>query len=187
MFLDTYLKFEMNNSVNASEVNESNNVTVYNFTVLEPYCIGVGVCTSMVALVGIFGNFLAVIVFLTTNLRQLSNTLFLVGISLSDTFYLITHVLFTIVLPYANVDVETENSAGEKFRSYVETVTGSMSLWFILAFSVQRYMSVRFPHKYQQIWFPKRRKQIVVFTVLLNVLLYLFILILPSGNFLYVS
>ena len=171
---------------NTSTIDTLSNLT-YNEKDLEPYCVLKDVLTGCITVVGLCGNAMAIVVFLTSKLRNVSYTLYLIVIGFTDSFYLITHVIFTVILPYSDIDVESQDCFGNKLRSYVETMMGSLSLWLIMEFSIQRFVGIWYPHRYKKLCFPLRRKKIVIATVLLNVTLYIFILFIPNGRLLSVS
>jgi len=115
--------------------------------------------TPVIIAVGIVGNVLSFMVFSTTYLRRMSSSVYLAALALSDTFFLITLFCSWIF----NFDVNVWNRSGWcQFLVYIAYVTSFLSVWYVVAFTAERYLIVCFPLKRQILCRPRRAKIVVV-------------------------
>lgn len=93
---------------------------------------------------GSIGNWLSVIVFFSTKLRKLSSSYYLAALAISDTGFLLAHFmtwLNMIEIHYFNTPIICEVSI------YISNVCSFLSVYFIVAFTVERFIAVRYPLK----------------------------------------
>ena len=96
----------------------------------------------IIVLVGAFGNTLSVVVFLGTHMRHMSLSIYLSALAISDTGY-----LFTVLVTWLDVlDVTIFHTNGMcQLTVYMAYVCSFLSAWFVLSFTVERYIAVYFP------------------------------------------
>lgn len=119
---------------------------------------------------GSIGNWLSVIVFFSTKLRKLSSSYYLAALALSDTGFLLAHFmtwLNMIEIKYFNTPVVCEVSI------YVSSVCSFLSVYFIVAFTVERFIAVRYPLKRPSMCTIKRAKIVLSSLTLLALISYI--------------
>lgn len=109
--------------------------------------------------VGLIGNLLSSIVFLTTHLRMRSSSYYLAALAVADFGFL--SVLLIVHFSFNGV-VEIYNRPGwcQTFV-YVSTVCSTLSVWLIVAFTVERFIAVQYPLQRPHICTVARAKIIV--------------------------
>lgn len=109
--------------------------------------------TPALVLVGSIGNILSVIVFFRTKLRKLSSSYYLAALAISDTCFLC--VTFVSWLNYIDIDIYSRNYYCQ-FFTYVCSLCSFLSVWFVVAFTVERFIAVLYPLKRQTMCTVKR-------------------------------
>lgn len=133
-----------NNSINFSENHDSNN-TILNYA----ESIGdilVFYYTPTIVFVGIIGNILSVLVFFRTKLRKLSSSYYLAALGMSDTCFLV--LSFITWLNFADINLTNHNVACQLYY-YLQGVCSFLSVWYVVAFTVERFIAVLYPLKRQ--------------------------------------
>ncbi|XP_059472848.1 neuromedin-U receptor 1-like isoform X2 [Neocloeon triangulifer] len=98
--------------------------------------------TPALVLLGSAGNCLSVVVFSTAKLRQLSSSYYLAALAISDTGYLVGILMVWLDL----VDVALYNEQGAcQAIMYLSSVCSFLSVWFVVAFTVERFVAVKYP------------------------------------------
>lgn len=93
--------------------------------------------------IGVIGNILSCVVFLTTHLRMRSSSYYLAALACADLGFLVA--LFIVWLSSA-VDVPIFHVNGFcQFIVYLSSVCGFLSVWLIVAFTVERFIAVQYP------------------------------------------
>ena len=93
-------------------------------------------------IIGIVGNILSLVVFLTTRLRQQSISVYLAFLNVVDTLFL----LCIGVIWLGWVKVMVMNMAGWcQITVYLSYVSGFLSVWTVVGFTVERFIVVYFP------------------------------------------
>ncbi|GJQ83087.1 hypothetical protein Trydic_g20099 [Trypoxylus dichotomus] len=93
--------------------------------------------------VGLIGNFLSCVVFLTTYLKMRSSSYYLAALAIADFAFLI---VLTIVNCSFNGIFEIFNKEGWcQFLVYISSVASILSVWLIVAFTVERFVAVQYP------------------------------------------
>jgi hypothetical protein len=100
-------------------------------------------CYSLTLIVlGTLGNCISVFVFFTTKLRKLSSSFYLAALAVSDTGFLIA--LFVSWLN--SIGVPLFNTSGVcEMDNYLIYVCSFLSAWLVVAFTVERFIAVRYP------------------------------------------
>lgn len=91
---------------------------------------------------GSIGNCLSVVIFCSKQLRNLSSSFYLSALAVSDTSFLI--VLFINVLQGIGFDILLEDIYC-RLQNYLTNVFGFLSVWFVVAFTVERFIAVQYP------------------------------------------
>ena len=121
--------------------------------------------------VGILGNLLSFMVFMGTYLRKMSSSIYLAGLAISDSVFLLT-----VFLSWAdNIGVHVYHKPGWcQLLVYLTYVSSFLSVWYVVAFTVERYLAIRFPLKRQQMCTASRAKKVVIGLAVLAGVLYSF-------------
>lgn len=107
---------------------------------------------------GSIGNILSVFVFFMTKLRKLSSSFYLAALAISDTCFLCG--LFVQWLNFLNVNIYNLNYFCQ-FFTFISYLASFCSVWFVVAFTVERFIAVMYPLK-RQIMCTVRRAKIVL-------------------------
>ncbi|XP_076293783.1 uncharacterized protein LOC143215511 [Lasioglossum baleicum] len=118
-----------------------------------------------IILLGLVGNLLSCIVFLNTYLRIRSSSYYLAALATADFGFLVTLLLVwlnnTLGWKVFNKDGWCETLV------YVSAVCSSLSVWLIVAFTVERFIAVQYPLHRPHICTIARAKAIVLVLVIL--------------------
>ncbi|XP_014476467.1 PREDICTED: uncharacterized protein LOC106745398 [Dinoponera quadriceps] len=126
----------------------------------------------LIILLGLVGNLLSCVVFLKTQLRTRSSSYYLAALSIADSGFLVT--LFLVWLNNT-VDWQVYNKEGWcETLVYVSAVCSSLSIWLIVAFTVERYIAFRYPLHRPYICTVERAKSITLVLVLVAMLLHMY-------------
>ena len=113
----------------------------------------------IIIFIGLIGNTISTIVFLGTYLRQLSLSIYLAALSISDTIFLLG--MFIIWLEY--VQVPLFHTVGIcQIVIYTSYTSGFLSVWFVLSFSVERFIAIWIPLRKPDMCTTKRAKMVVI-------------------------
>ncbi|XP_043071415.1 melanin-concentrating hormone receptor 2 isoform X2 [Drosophila grimshawi] len=112
----------------------------------------------IICFTGSIGNILSVFVFFMTKLRKLSSSFYLAALAISDTCFLCG--LFMQWLNFLNVNIYNENYFCQ-FFTFISYLASFCSVWFVVAFTVERFIAVMYPLK-RQIMCTVRRAKIVL-------------------------
>lgn len=119
---------------------------------------------------GSIGNCLSVVVFFSTKLRKLSSSFYLSALAVSDTgflFIIFISWLNMVDIPFFNRPVVCEVSV------YVSSVCSFLSVWFVVAFTVERFIAVGYPLKRPSMCTVSRAKMVIACLTATSLLLYL--------------
>ena len=126
--------------------------------------------TPFVVGVGFVGNALSLWTFLGTTLRKMSSTQYLSALAVIDSLFLLTLLLVWLT----NLDVNLYNTEGWcQMTLYVSYVCTFLSIWYVVAFTVERYIAVCFPIKRSNMCTTFRAKAVVCALLVFAVVLYL--------------
>uniref|UniRef100_A0A182LRX4 G-protein coupled receptors family 1 profile domain-containing protein n=1 Tax=Anopheles culicifacies TaxID=139723 RepID=A0A182LRX4_9DIPT len=112
-------------------------------------------------LFGSIGNVLSVLVFFKTKLRKLSSSYYLAALGLSDTFYLIGQFVAWLNLVDLKIYIQEVCC---RFFTFSSSLCCFLSVWFVVAFTVERFIAVLYPLK-RQTMCTVRRAKIVIFAL----------------------
>lgn len=109
----------------------------------------------MLVITGSIGNILSVLVFFKTKLRKLSSSHYLAALGFSDTCFLL--VVLVNWLNVAGVTLSNQPFFCQTFI-YMSGVCSFLSVWFVVAFTVERFIAVLYPLKRQTMCTVRRAK-----------------------------
>lgn len=115
--------------------------------------------TPALVLIGSIGNILSVIVFFRTKLRKLSSSYYLAALGISDTCFLFG--AFVSWLNYININIYNKDYYCQ-FFTYVSGLCSFLSVWFVVAFTVERFIAVLYPLKRQTMCTVKRACTVLI-------------------------
>lgn len=121
--------------------------------------------TPTLVCVGSIGNILSVMVFFKTKLRKLSSSYYLAALGISDTCFLIG--LLVSWLNFVDVHIYNWNIFCQ-FFTYFSGLCSFLSVWFVVAFTVERFIAVLYPLKRQTMCTVRRAKLVLVGLVTLG-------------------
>ena len=125
----------------------------------------------LIAFIGLAGNLLSFIVFVCTYMRRLSSSIYLAALSVADSFFLICVTLSWA--KHTGVYVYVQDGWCQTFV-YMTYVSSFLSVWYVVAFTCERYIVVFFPLRRQDLCTTKRAKIVVSCLALSAVVLYSF-------------
>ena len=107
----------------------------------------------------LIGNTLSFLVFVLTNLKRLSSSAYLAALSISDSGFLVC-VFFSWS---NNINITIYHKPGwcQTFV-YMTYVFGFLSVWYIVAFSCERFIAVKWPFKRSELCTPRKARIVVV-------------------------
>ena len=112
----------------------------------------------VISIVGMCGNFICFLVFMATDLRKLSSSVYLAALSVCDTVFLFT----TLCSWLDNVRVDIYHRHGWcQVLTYLGFVTSFLDVWYIVSFTIERYFVICYPLKRQTLCTTKRAKIVV--------------------------
>lgn len=124
--------------------------------------------TPILVYLGALGNCLSVCVFFSSKLRKLSSSFYLAALAISDTGFLIS--LFIVWLNM--VDVGLFNRQGFcQFFIYLTTLCSFLSVWFVVAFTIERFVAVQYPLRRQSMCTVARAKSVLLGLTALGIVL----------------
>lgn len=102
--------------------------------------------TPTIVFVGIIGNILSVLVFFRTKLKKLSSSYYLAALGISDTGFLI--LCFMNWLNFADLNLINRDIICQLYY-FMQGVCSFLSVWYVVAFTVERFIAVLYPLKRQ--------------------------------------
>jgi 7 transmembrane receptor (rhodopsin family) len=156
-----FMNLSKTNYTNASKIEEDFGITIGYFIgdFLTHYY------TPALVLIGSAGNILSVIVFFKTKLRKLSSSYYLAALGISDTCFLLG--TFVSWLSYYNINVYNREYYCQIF-TYFSGLCSFLSVWFVVAFTIERFIAVLYPLKRQTICTVKRACTILALLIFLG-------------------
>uniref|UniRef100_A0A8D9B780 Thyrotropin-releasing hormone receptor n=2 Tax=Cacopsylla melanoneura TaxID=428564 RepID=A0A8D9B780_9HEMI len=125
--------------------------------------------TPLLVGLGSIGNILSVFVFFGTKLRKLSSSYYLSALASSDTGFLVT--LFAVWLNMIDIPWFTNDGICQ-ISIYLTYVCSFLSVWFVVAFTIERFIAVRYPLHRPSMCTVARAKVILISLTLLALALY---------------
>ncbi|XP_062543398.1 cysteinyl leukotriene receptor 1-like [Armigeres subalbatus] len=128
-------------------------------------------------LFGSIGNILSVLVFFKTKLKKLSSSYYLAALGLSDTCYLVG-----LFIPWLNlVDIKIYTlEVYCQFFTFFSNLCSFLSVWFVVAFTVERFIAVLYPLKRQTMCTVRRAKMVITALTLIGVFISLPVIFFAS-------
>lgn len=140
-----------NTSTNViSETDE--NETVLMALILHSYY------TPSIVVIGSIGNILSVVIFFRLKMRKLSSSFYLAALGISDTIFLLSNSSNWAMEHGIEKLINLELFC--KVTNYLCGVSSVLSSWFVVAFTLERFIVVLYPLKRQTICTVKRAKTI---------------------------
>lgn len=169
---------------NNSQPNHSNNSTtnsVYSYETIE-YDEEASACSPVyfildifhlyyipfIISIGLVGNLLSCIVFLNTHLKMRSSSYYLAALATADFGFLIA-LLFVWLNSQIGWQVFNEDGWCE-ILVYISAVCSSLSVWLIVAFTVERFIAVQYPLHRPHMCTTRRAKTIVIVLIGLSLI-----------------
>lgn len=115
--------------------------------------------TPLLVLFGSIGNILSVFVFFKTKLKKLSSSYYLAALGITDTCFLLG--AFVSWLNYLDINIYNRNYYCQ-FFTYLSGLCSFLSVWFVVAFTVERYIAVLYPLKRQTMCTVKRACSVLI-------------------------
>lgn len=136
--------------------------------------------TPILVILGLLGNCLSMCVFFGTKLRYFSSSIYLGILAISDSGFLVVGVF----VPWLQmVKVNLFNRQGFcPVLIYLGSSCSSLSVWLVVAFTVERYVAVRWPLRRQFLCTVTRAKMTVMGLTALAILLNSPLLLLSNST-----
>lgn len=115
--------------------------------------------TPLLTVTGTIGNIVSVMVFFRTRLRKLSSSYYLSALCISDTGFLIVN--FLLWLSLFNINIYNRNGCCQLF-TFLSGFCSALSVWFVVAFTIERFIAVIYPLKRQTMCTVKRAKSVLI-------------------------
>ena len=123
--------------------------------------------------VGIIGNTVSLVVFTATKLRSHSSSVYLAALAVSDTCFL----LCTLVAWLSRMGLNAMNiQPWCALVVYLTFVCSFLSVWIIVAFTIERFIAVWFPLWRRHLLRPFHARSCVLILVLASLVIYSFLL-----------
>ena len=126
--------------------------------------------TPTLVIAGILGNTLSILILLTSQLRYVSATHYLVGTAVVNTLYLVS-----LGLRWLNLfGIDVYNSAGWcQFISFSNSVCEFLSIWYVVSFTVDRYIRSCWIKQAHDMCTPFRAKSVLLSQLLVAIVVYM--------------
>jgi hypothetical protein len=143
-------------------------------TTAEDFSFAMNFIQAIVIAIGLIGNIISIIVFSRKTFRNNSISTYCIGIaifeslSISELFTNIFHLIY-------NLKAADQNDTNCKFINYIPTLMSTIQACLLVAFSVDKLLSMKSVQIIKKRWF---QLSVVGSIVLFNVLIYIFLPIL---------
>lgn len=121
--------------------------------------------TPIITIAGTIGNVLSVMVFFCTKLKKLSSSYYLAFLAFFDTGFLWCN--FTQWLSFLDIHLYKRDGFCQLF-TWLSNACSVLSVWFVVAFTMERFVAVMYPLKRPTICTVRRARCIVFYLVLFN-------------------
>ncbi|KAK2157684.1 hypothetical protein NP493_1854g00012 [Ridgeia piscesae] len=127
----------------------------------------------LIVLVGVIGNTLSFVVFVATHLKRNSCHIYLASLAIADNAFL----LLVLISWSARLGVPLYNRRGWcQLLAYLMYVSSFLSVWYVVTFTLERYIAVCFPLKRNVVCIAKVAKRAVISLSALALVGYFFVL-----------
>ncbi len=99
---------------------------------------------SIIYILGFLGNIFSLITFSSQRMRQISSSIFLLVLSISDIIVLITSLWFFLADAFA-IQLQNYSALACRFRTFFAYVFMDLSSWCIAGLAFDRYLRTKFP------------------------------------------
>ncbi|XP_076040555.1 G-protein coupled receptor [Oratosquilla oratoria] len=130
--------------------------------------------TPLLVIFGAVGNLVSIWVFHATKLRTLSSSCYLAALAASDTGYLMT--LFLVWLSLVGEDVYNREGWCQAI-TYFTSASTFLSVWLVVAFTVERFIAVCYPLLRTSICTVRRARTVIAILTIVALLLYSYTLL----------
>ena len=115
----------------------------------------------IIIIIGLAGNLLSFLVFICTHIKRLSSSMYLAALALADSGFLLS----LLIGWFSWTEIELFHREGWcQFVIYTTFVCSFLSVWYVVCFTVERYVAVCHPFRRQDMCTTTRAK-IVVFSL----------------------
>lgn len=121
--------------------------------------------TPLLTVTGTIGNIVSVMVFFRTRLRKLSSSYYLSALCISDTGFLLVN--FLLWLSLFNINIYNRNGCCQLF-TFLSGFCAALSVWFVVAFTIERFIAVIYPLKRQTMCTVKRAKSVLIGLIIVS-------------------
>lgn len=125
--------------------------------------------TPILVYLGCLGNGISMYVFFGTKLRKLSSSYYLATLAVSDNLFLVS--TFVVWLRMVGLDLYNRQGVCQVIN-YVTGVCSFLSVWLVLAFTVERFVAVRYPLLRQSVCTVARAKLAITVLVVVSLVVY---------------
>ncbi|XP_005093128.1 probable G-protein coupled receptor 139 [Aplysia californica] len=125
--------------------------------------------SPVLLVVGTVGNVLSIIVMSRRNLRGSQASVYLIALSLTDIVVLYTGLLRHFLRSVASLDVRAMTELGCKINIMMVYASLDISVWILVAFTFERFLSVFTPHKVKS--YCTRLTSVIVICIIIILLL----------------
>lgn len=127
--------------------------------------------TPVVAAIGLIGNGLSLAVFMGSYLNRYSSSVYLAALAISDSLFLVC-LLFSYSSEVGSDIYNTEGWC--QALTYLTYITSFLSVWYVVAFSLERYIAVCYPLKRQEMCTSRRARIVVTSGAIFSLIFYSF-------------
>lgn len=119
-----------------------------------------------VCVTGSVGNIVSIVVFFRTKLRKLSSSYYLAALGMSDTVFLLSNLLSwsSYGQDILTIDIFC------KLLNFFVGASSLLSSWFVVAFTVERFIAVLYPLKRQTMCTVRRAKMMLACLLIVSLL-----------------
>lgn len=175
-FPQTLYKNDSNNISNTSttmnfielQTTTRSSITSSNTTPLDGFAMDlIAYYIPFITFAGTIGNVLSVLVFVRTKLKKLSSSYYLAALSISDTGYLLCN--FSQWINTLNINIYNRDGFCQLF-TFLSSMCTALSAWLVAAFTVERFIAVRYPLKRQTMCTVRRAKSVLIVLVCMSII-----------------
>ena len=176
------MKMMMPYSTNVSQTLDTDNETSFNWSTFMMDGTGQGLTGTLVRFVnhyvapiivvlGLIGNIISLIVFSERTMQRRSSSVYLVALSAVDVVFLTCVLLsWTAETP---INLYCINGPCQMF-TYVTHVSSFLGVWYVVGFTVERYVAVHYPLRRQSVCTAAKARRVVLSLAGFAALLYSF-------------
>ncbi|XP_062617381.1 FMRFamide peptide receptor frpr-18-like [Saccostrea cucullata] len=125
------------------------------------------ICIPLIVIVGVFGNFVSMLIFASNSLRRSSSSTFLFALACVDNIFL--SCLFLTWFDGAMENILSSVGICQ-IITYLTYISSFLSVWFVVGFTLERYVAICHP-LHAKLFCTQVRERITVLTLLMTSLL----------------